>query len=248
MQLVSAAARKTFSDAPAARPPNETMTGQRLSFGGRSTLPSPAPTNRTVASQPKVGRRAAAGTTTAPEVRLCQRAEATRYPRARPTDDQVRHFDPARRNPYAQGTGPLAPDNAASAPAGYAASPRVMPSAIRDEPTVENRPTDLSRAGAIAAQGGHFDPPATTRTPREPAHWHRTTRRRLAERPAHAQRRPHSATSQLPGTEPPAFPTHVQPAPRSAISILPAATRTPRGRARWHPPRPRRSTSLPVRA
>jgi hypothetical protein len=159
MQLVSAAARKTFSDAPAARPPNETMTGQRLSFGGRSTLAPPAPTNRTVASQPKVGRRAAAGTTAAPEVRLRQRAEATRHPRARPTEAQVRHFDPARRNPYAQGTGPLAPDNAASAPAGHAAGPRVTPSAIRDEPTVENQTTDLARAHPTAAQLGHFETP-----------------------------------------------------------------------------------------
>jgi hypothetical protein len=36
------------------------------------------------------------------------------------------------------------------------------------------------------------------------------------------------------------LPAHLQPPPRSAISTLPATTRTPRGRARWHstaPPR-----------
>ena len=163
MQLVSAAARKTFSDAPTARPPNETMTGQRLSFGGRSTLPSPAPTNRTVASQPKVGRRAAAGTTAAPEVRLRQRAEATRHPRARPTEAQVRHFDPARRNPYAQRTRSLAPAEAASKhqPAG----PRMTQSAIRPKSAMAGRATNLSQ-GQPPPTASSPTPPAATRAPR----------------------------------------------------------------------------------
>ena len=232
MQLVSAAARKTFSDAPAARPPNETMTGQRLSFGGRSTLPSPAPTNRTVASQPKVGRRAAAGTTTAPEVRLRQRAEATRHPRARPTEAQVRHFDPARRNPYAQGTGPLAPDNAASAPAGHAAGPRVTPSAIRDEPTVENQTTDLSRAHPTAAQIGHFE------TPRRNPYAQRT-----------GPLAPNNAASACRAAGPRATPPALrhQPLPGTRPSPVPArGRRRPRPAFRNCPPQPVRPEDAPA--
>jgi len=82
----------------------------------------------------------------------------TDLPRARATRAQAGHFEPARRNPYAQRTRPLAPDNAASAPARPAAGPRVTPSVIRDEPPVANQTTSRPHTPVTYAQAGHFEP------------------------------------------------------------------------------------------
>jgi 4-hydroxy-3-polyprenylbenzoate decarboxylase len=92
--------------------------------------------------------------------------QTTDLPRAPATRAQIGHSEPARRNPYAQRTRPLAPDHAVSAPARPAATPRVTPSAIRVEPAVKNQTTDLPRAQATCAQSpGTFPPGDTAEVP-----------------------------------------------------------------------------------
>ncbi len=78
--------------------------------------------------------------------------------RARATRAQAGHLDRARRNPYAQRTRPLAPDDAGIVPPRSVSGPRATPSAIRNPPTVGNQTIDLPGARATRAQVGHFDP------------------------------------------------------------------------------------------
>jgi hypothetical protein len=93
----------------------------------------------------------------------------TDRPHAPATAARLGHFDPARRNPYAQRTRTLEPDDAASTTARHTAGPRKTPATIRDEPTARIQTTDRRRAPANAARLGHFDPacrnPYAQRTP-----------------------------------------------------------------------------------
>ena len=86
------------------------------------------------------------------------RNQTTNLPRARATRAQAGHFNPPRRNPYAQGTRPMAPDDAASAPTRSAVGPRATPSAIRHQRTVRKQTIDLPRARPTRAQRDHLDP------------------------------------------------------------------------------------------
>jgi hypothetical protein len=73
-------------------------------------------------------------------------------PRTRPTRAQLDHFDPARRNAYAQRTGSPTPDDAA--PARRPAGLRLAPAAARPGPAIAGRAGGLPHKPVTCAHGG----------------------------------------------------------------------------------------------